>query len=589
MVKIDGEKRHRIPFSQRLFWSVFFMFLGFTVCFLLFQYQREREFAQEKLNNVLSNYNYQLFRKCQQSTDINQTVISFMDDIPQKDLRVTIIDPSGDVLFDNSGTDEFNNHNDRSEVRKARLYNEGFAIRSSESTGKRYFYSASNIGGYIYRSALPYDPYVRGILTVNKDFIYFMALMTLIFFFVLSRFTFSIGKTISKLRDFALNVEKDRMPAVDYVFPNDELGDISQNIVTLYHRQQKAKFELSMEREKLIKHFQYSKEGFAMFTSEGREILSNILFIQFINVISDTQIHQVEDVTDIAELEPIRTFLNKNIRNLNRKKKVLRESVTIDKNGKIFLIECILFLDNSYEISINDISRQEEESRMKRQLTQNVSHELKTPVSSIQGYLETILSNPDLSPDKRQFFLERCYSQSTRLTGLLRDISVLNRLDEASEMFDLTEVNITKLIAEIQKECSQDMEEKHITSEIILPGDPTVFGNNSLLYSIFRNLYDNAIAYAGENIKITVNCYKEDPKYYYFSFSDNGVGIPEEHINRIFERFYRVDKGRSRKIGGTGLGLSIVKNGVNFHKGQISAKSSPGKGVTFFFTLKKKL
>ena len=589
MVKIDGEKRHRIPFSQRLFWSVFFMFLGFKVCFLLFQYQREREFAQEKLNNVLSNYNYQLFRKCQQSTDINQTVISFMDDIPQKDLRVTIIDPSGDVLFDNSGTDEFNNHNDRSEVRKARLYNEGFAIRSSESTGKRYFYSASNIGGYIYRSALPYDPYVRGILTVNKDFIYFMALMTLIFFFVLSRFTFSIGKTISKLRDFALNVEKDRMPAVDYVFPNDELGDISQNIVTLYHRQQKAKNELSMEREKLIKHFQYSKEGFAMFTSEGREILSNILFIQFINVISDTQIHQVEDVTDIAELEPIRTFLNKNIRNLNRKKKVLRESVTIDKNGKIFLIECILFLDNSYEISINDISRQEEESRMKRQLTQNVSHELKTPVSSIQGYLETILSNPDLSPDKRQFFLERCYSQSTRLTGLLRDISVLNRLDEASEMFDLTEVNITKLIAEIQKECSQDMEEKHITSEIILPGDPTVFGNNSLLYSIFRNLYDNAIAYAGENIKITVNCYKEDPKYYYFSFSDNGVGIPEEHINRIFERFYRVDKGRSRKIGGTGLGLSIVKNGVNFHKGQISAKSSPGKGVTFFFTLKKKL
>ena len=589
MVKIDGEKRHRIPFSQRLFWSVFFMFLGFTVCFLLFQYQREREFAQEKLNNVLSNYNYQLFRKCQQSTDINQTVISFMDDIPQKDLRVTIIDPSGDVLFDNSGTDEFNNHNDRSEVRKARLYNEGFAIRSSESTGKRYFYSASNIGGYIYRSALPYDPYVRGILTVNKDFIYFMALMTLIFFFVLSRFTFSIGKTISKLRDFALNVEKDRMPAVDYVFPNDELGDISQNIVTLYHRQQKAKNELSMEREKLIKHFQYSKEGFAMFTSEGREILSNILFIQFINVISDTQIHQVEDVTDIAELEPIRTFLNKNIRNLNRKKKVLRESVTIDKNGKIFLIECILFLDNSYEISINDISRQEEESRMKRQLTQNVSHELKTPVSSIQGYLETILSNPDLSPDKRQFFLERCYSQSTRLTGLLRDISVLNRLDEASEMFDLTEVNITKLIAEIQKECSQDMEEKHITSEIILPGDPSVFGNNSLLYSIFRNLYDNAIAYAGENIKITVNCYKEDPKYYYFSFSDNGVGIPEEHINRIFERFYRVDKGRSRKIGGTGLGLSIVKNGVNFHKGQISAKSSPGKGVTFFFTLKKKL
>ncbi|HBA30161.1 MAG TPA: two-component sensor histidine kinase, partial [Parabacteroides goldsteinii] len=383
-----------------------------------------------------------------------------------------------------------------------------------------------------------------------------------------------------------LNIEKDRIPENDYIFPNDELGDISKNIVTLYHRQQKAKDELSMEREKLIKHFQYAKEGFAMFTAEGKEILSNILFIQFLNVISDNQIRQAEDAQDIRELEPIKAFLNKNIPNMNRKRKVLRESVTIDKNGKIFLIECILFLDNSYEISINDISRQEEESRMKRQLTQNVAHELKTPVSSIQGYLETIISNPELTPDKRQFFLERCYSQSTRLTGLLRDISVLNRLDEASEMFDLSDINIPKLIVEIQKECSKEMEEKQITSEVTLPGDPTIHGNYSLLYSIFRNLYDNAIAYAGEGSQITVNCYKEDPKFYYFSFADNGVGISEEHINRIFERFYRVDKGRSRKVGGTGLGLSIVKNGVNFHKGQISAKSSPGKGVTFFFTLK---
>lgn len=588
MVRVDKMK-NRIPFSQRLFWSIFVMFMGFTVCFLLFQYQREREFSQEKLNHVLSNYNYQLFRRTREAADIDKTVGQFIEEIPQKELRVTIIDPNGKVLFDNSGAEEFNNHNDRSEVRKARMYNEGFAIRTSGSTGKRYFYSASNIGSYIYRSALPYDPYVQKALSTDKDFIYFMILMTLIFFFVLSRFTFSIGRTISKLRDFALNIEKDRIAETDYIFPNDELGDISKNIVTLYHRQQKAKDELSMEREKLIKHFQYAKEGFAMFTAEGKEILSNILFIQFLNVISDNQIRQAEDVLDIKELEPVKLFLSKNIPNTNRKRKVLRESATIDKNGKIFLAECILFLDNSYEIAINDISRQEEESRMKRQLTQNVAHELKTPVSSIQGYLETIISNPELASDKRQFFLERCYSQSTRLTGLLRDISVLNRLDEASEMFDLADINIAKLIAEIQKECSKEIEEKQIASEVILPGDPTIHGNYSLLYSIFRNLFDNAIAYAGEGITITVNCYKEDPKFYYFSFSDNGVGISEEHINRIFERFYRVDKGRSRKVGGTGLGLSIVKNGVNFHKGQISAKSSQGKGVTFFFTLKKKL
>ncbi len=588
MVKTD-RKKSPTPFSQRLFWSIFTMFLGFTVCFLLFQYQREWELSQEKLNSVLSNYNYQLFARTRQGGDIDRSVRQFIEEIPQKELRVTIIDPNGKVRFDNSGVEEFNNHNDRSEVRKARLYNEGFAIRTSGSTGRRYFYSASNIDSFIYRSALPYDPYVQSILSTSNDFVYFMILMTIIFFFVLSRFTFSIGRTISKLRDFALNIEMDRMPETDYVFPNDELGDISKNIVTLYHRQQKAKDELSMEREKLIKHFQYAKEGFAMFTSEGKEILSNILFIQFANIISDNQIRGAEEVMDISEIEPIKTFISENTRDAGRKRKVLRESVTTDKNGKTFLVECILFLDNSYEISINDISRQEEESRMKRQLTQNVAHELKTPVSSIQGYLETIINNTELAPDKRQFFLERCYSQSTRLTDLLRDISVLNRLDEASNLFDLSDVNIPRLIAEIEKECSKEMEEKHITSVVSLPGDPVVQGNHSLLYSIFRNLYDNAIAYAGEGCRINVSCYKEDDKFYYFSFADNGVGIPEEHINRIFERFYRVDKGRSRKAGGTGLGLSIVKNGILFHKGQISAKSSPGKGVTFFFTLKKKL
>ncbi len=588
MVKTD-RKKSPTPFSQRLFWSIFTMFLGFTACFLLFQYQREWELSQEKLNSVLSNYNYQLFARTRQGGDIDMNVRQFIEEIPQKELRVTIIDPNGKVRFDNSGVEEFNNHNDRSEVRKARLYNEGFAIRTSGSTGRRYFYSASNIDSFIYRSALPYDPYVQSILSTSNDFVYFMILMTIIFFFVLSRFTFSIGRTISKLRDFALNIEMDRMPETDYVFPNDELGDISKNIVTLYHRQQKAKDELSMEREKLIKHFQYAKEGFAMFTPEGKEILSNILFIQFANIISDNQIRGAEEVMDISEIEPIKTFISENTRDAGRKRKVLRESVTTDKNGKTFLVECILFLDNSYEISINDISRQEEESRMKRQLTQNVAHELKTPVSSIQGYLETIINNTELAPDKRQFFLERCYSQSTRLTDLLRDISVLNRLDEASNLFDLSDVNIPKLIAEIEKECSKEMEEKHITSVVSLPGDPVVHGNHSLLYSIFRNLYDNAIAYAGEGCRINVSCYKEDDKFYYFSFADNGVGIPEEHINRIFERFYRVDKGRSRKAGGTGLGLSIVKNGILFHKGQISAKSSAGKGVTFFFTLKKKL
>ena len=587
-VQISFKSGNRVPFSMRLFWSIFAMFLGFIICFLLFQYQREHEFAQEKLKSILNNYNYQLYLQTLHNKEIPLTVQQFIQHIPEKDLRITIIDPIGKVLFDNSKTDGFSNHNDRSEVREARLHKEGFAIRSSHSTGIRYFYTATNMDGYIYRTALPWEPHAKHLLKIDKDFIYFMSIMTLIFFFVLSRFTFSIGKTISKLRDCTLNIQRAQISKEKaYIFPNDELGDISKNIITLYHHQKKAKDALSMEREKLIKHFQYAKEGFAMFTSEQKEILSNNLFIQFMNIISDKQIRQPEEVFNITELAPIRQFIQKYL-NLNNEK-VLRESIMIDKNGKIFQVECLLFLDHSYEISIYDISRLEEENRMKRQLTQNVAHELKTPVSSIQGYLETIIQTPNLPKEKLQFFFERCYSQSSRLVDLLRDISVLNRLDEASDMFELSEISIPQLIKEIEKECSKEIEEKQIQTKIILPGNPIIYGNYSLIYSIFRNLYDNTIAYAGEQILITVNCYKEDSQFYYFSFSDNGIGIAEEHLNRIFERFYRVDKGRSRKMGGTGLGLSIVKNGVHFHKGQISSKSSLGKGLTILFTLKKKI
>ncbi len=560
------QSQRNIPFSQRLFWSIFFIFLGFVGCLLIFQYQRESEFTQEKLDAVLRSYCYELHYKIRhQDAERQQTdsiVESFIEGLPIRDIRFTIIDPEGQVLYDNSHSDIHTNHNNRSEVQKARHQTKSFTIRSSETTGIRYFYSALNINEYIFRAAVPYEPYAKEELSINKDFIYFMCVMMLIFIFVLSRFTLSIGQTIAKLRDFARNIRHVNKDADEYLFPNDELGDISRQIITLYNKQQKAK-------------------------DDGKEILSNILYIQFSNLIADTEIHTAEEVLELPELKPILDFLESN-RTTDRKR-VLRQTVTIDKGGKIFLCECILFLNNSYEISINDISRQEEESRMKRQLTQNVAHELKTPVSSIQGYLETIIANPDLPADKKQFFIERCYSQSTRLAGLLQDISVLNRLDEAGSLYDLSRINLYRLMENIQKECAQKMEERQMTCIVNIPHEAEVEGNHSLLYSIFRNLTDNSIAYAGDGTQITVNCYKEDEKFYYFSFSDNGVGVEETHINRIFERFYRVDKGRSRKLGGTGLGLSIVKNAVIFHKGQISAKSTPGKGISFFFTLKKKL
>ena len=228
-----------------------------------------------------------------------------------------------------------------------------------------------------------------------------------------------------------------------------------------------------------------------------------------------------------------------------------------------------------------------EQDVLKRQLTQNIAHELKTPVASIQGYLETILDNPHINEEMKSQFLQRCYAQSERLTSLLRDISTLNRLDDGSDMIDFETVDITQMVRDIARETALERESHQMTFENLLPDQHIIVkGNRSLLYSVFRNLTDNAIAYAGEGRKITLSA-KEQGNKWHFIFCDNGQGVPAEHLSRLFERFYRVDKGRSRKMGGTGLGLAIVKNAVLLHGGTIRVSNQLEGGLKFEFTLKK--
>ncbi len=230
---------------------------------------------------------------------------------------------------------------------------------------------------------------------------------------------------------------------------------------------------------------------------------------------------------------------------------------------------------------------EEDKARLKRQLTQNVAHELKTPVSSIQGYLETIVSNPDIDDETRNQFIQRCYAQSRRLSSLLSDISTLNKLDDAPQGYEFEDVSIKDLLCSIQRDTAMQMETNHVTLRVLIEFDVAVRGNPSLLYSVFRNLTDNSIAYGGDGVTITVQLLSESSDTYTFSFSDNGPGVTPEHIPHLFERFYRIDKGRSRKMGGTGLGLAIVKNAVLLHGGSISVRLGAAGGLEFIFTLPK--
>lgn len=583
-----------LPFSQRLFLSVILLFVTFVGCFVIFQYNREKSFKSELLNIQLQNYNDRLYdhiiTKSEKNIDsLRQYVATHM----MPDLRVTLINPQGTVVFDNSQKElsTFENHSSRKEVQDALLYGSGFAIsrHSASIEGEEYFYSARYYPSkqIIIRSALPYNLSLMQHLSTDSQYLWFTTIISLLLVIIFYRLTRKLGKSITNLQEFAEKADKNEpidMSIID-TFPHNELGEISQHIIKIYKRLHRAKEALYIEREKLISHLQTSHEGLGVFTADKKEILVNNLFTQYANFISDKNLTLTEDIFSIPEFSPIVRFLEKNEEQGSKEEK--RIALHISKDGRIFAVECIVFQDRSFEISINDVTQEEEQARLKRQLTQNIAHELKTPVSSIQGYLETILNSPQIPPETMHTFLERSYAQSNRLTHLLRDISTLTRMDEAPVMQEREAVNISTMVKGIFSEVAMGIEERQITVENLLPDNLVVEGNSSLLYSIFRNLTDNAIAYAGTGITIRLTCFREDDTKYYFSFSDTGVGVPPEHLNRLFERFYRVDKGRSRKMGGTGLGLAIVKNAVLLHGGTIFAKNNPKGGLEFVFTLKK--
>lgn len=233
------------------------------------------------------------------------------------------------------------------------------------------------------------------------------------------------------------------------------------------------------------------------------------------------------------------------------------------------------------------IKHEQEKIRIKRQLTNNINHELKTPICSILGYLEMIMGNDKLDQKSVRTFVEKSYDQAERLRRLMADLSTITRIDEGASMVEREDVEICSLVNDVIDDSMPQAEQQGIVVESTIDRELVVDGNQLLLYSVFRNLVDNAIAYSGGRM-VLIELIKESNQFYHFKVQDNGIGVEEEHLPYLFERFYRVDKGRSRKAGGTGLGLSIVKNAVIFHGGTIVAKTSPTRGLEFEFTIKKK-
>lgn len=583
-------------FRRKIFYYFIIVFVIFTVAIMLFQLNREKKYKTEQLENTLQNvcevtHNYVEHYNLQDGNNFRKAdTLKYL--VPQENIRITVVDKKGEVLYDSFVDDyqSMENHLSRPEIQKA-LYSEtGSNIRHSETTNQDFYYYAQDYNDYFVRTAMVYNIAVENFLKAERLFIFFIIAIFLVIWIIINELTKRLSISINKLKDFAIKAGKNESIDAAIEFPENELGEIGAQIVKIYTKLRKAKDDAAVEKDRLFNHMHILNEGISFFKPNKEKMLANSHFIQYVSIISDTSTISAEHLFTIPEFQKINDFLDTNLSDDNefQNNELPQIEFTISKNERYFKVLCIIFADKSFEVLITDITRPEKRRLLKQQLTSNIAHELKTPLASIKGYIETIMTNPSIDKEKQKYFIEKAFAQSERLNLLLNDISLLNNIEDAGELFEIKPLKIKSIVDDVIENLENRLSEKNIKCKLNLDDDISVNGNDSLLSSVFQNLIENTINYAGENIKIEIASYMEDKKFHYFSYSDSGVGIPEEHLKRIFERFYRIDSGRTREMGGTGLGLSIVKNAIQLHKGKISARNKPDGGIEFLFSLAKK-
>lgn len=481
-----------ISYQWRLFFPLVAMLWSVIIALALFQYEREKEYRTTRLNDELRLINSRIINAYENDLDMEP----FMRFLAQhyehsvlKGIRVSVYDDQSNLLYC-IGTPIPGMHNQSlpPELAEATVKGHGTALRKSdvEVDNPYYFFGArTSKDGKIYvHTAMPYTGAISERITVDQSLWVLIIILavgaTLIAYFS----TRYLGKNVRLLHEFANRAANDReFTNQDYEFPQDELGSISRQIVTLFR-----------EREEAIER---------------------------------------------SERE------------------------------------------HSIALKVT-----EEKIRVTKQLSNNINHELKTPVGIIKGYLDTMADHPEMDEASRTRFITKAQEHMERLCNMLNDLSSITRLEEGGKGLMREKVDFHELLSNVENELKNIKLTNGLTFSFNVPPQCNVIGNYNLLYGMVTNLIRNS-DFHSHGTMCCLALVGENSREYRFKFYDDGTGVEEEHLAHLFERFYRIDKGRSRKVGGTGLGLPIVKNTVNVMGGTIRVLNHKPHGLEFVFTLLK--
>ena len=509
------------------------------------------------------------------SEDINEQINKINPLIVDSSSRITVIDKNGVVLGDTyKGINYEDNHLQRPEVVEALKNGRGIDVRMSDTTNDRMLYVAQvcSDNEHILRVSVPYNGKVYLALWMLPAVV-----LSSIFAFIVSvlfsrHFTNTVSKPLQQVTDEIRKIQDGDYSSPLKVYEYDEITQIASAAHNLAQKIKLTMEEIVTERNKAQYVLNNMSEGLVLCDKNG--------YVSSMNKVANVVLgcgnvpigkHIVNYTRNVDVINGVADAYNKG------------KNVTFDfdaPDGRIISANITRATENSdigVIMVLIDVTTDRETQKLRQEFFSNASHELKTPITSIQGYSELLTSGMEYPPEQKKEFLLRIKKEAQNMTTLINDILMISRLEAGTTVQSKNEFDISLMLDEILLSAKPMIDEQKLK---VVCNCPSIIINAEYkrIYELFNNVIINAVKYNKPegSVNINVNC---AGKKLHFNVKDTGIGIPDVSQQRVFERFYRVDKCRSKKIGGTGLGLAIVKHIVNYYKGTVTLRSKLGEGT----------
>jgi len=505
------------------------------------------------------------------------------------DARMTLMKADGKVLADsNHNASEMDNHSHREEVSDALQYGIGKSSRSSDTQHENMLYVAIPVTNkasgetYVLRLAISLEEVDQSISSLTVVLVVGLLILFVIAALISYRIALGLTKPLEKITQVAKKIRNMDYRARVEVKKNDEIGELGNAINAMADSLQIQMARIRENENHLQSVLSNMINGVVMMDSSGSILIMNDRAEQILGISASKLIgkhyREIKQQYELSQLI---------MEGFDTRKHIHEEITFYYPEERLLELNLVpIYQSHGTDFSgillvLQDVSAIRRLERMRSEFVANVSHELKTPIAAVKGFAETLLGGAVKDEETANSFLQIIYDESERLNRLIGDILELSKIESRRVPLILSPVDISSFMSDTIAILEVSAKRKHINVNLQSPQELYMEGDEDRLRQIFVNLLSNAIAYTPEGGSVDVSISLTEQEQVRIEIADTGIGIPEKDVPRIFERFYRVDKARSRGSGGTGLGLSIVKHLVEMHKGVIAVQSEVGKGTTF--------